>query len=214
MEFGLIFTRVFTNLEVMEEKPIQNRRLKLIVSIVVLVLAGIVSVWTGIQQQKSPLSLGVQTRNIYPAESSVSAQFLTDATPALVTRVVDGDTIVIENDRKVRLIGIDTPETVDPRRAVGCFGKEASKETKKLVEGKTVYLNKDVSEVDKYGRLLRYVYLPENDDVYILVNDYLVRAGFAKASTYPPDVRFAEQFRQAEAEARTSSRGLWQKCTN
>lgn len=129
-----------------------------------------------------------------------------------VSRVVDGDTIELSTGEKVRYIGIDTPETVDPRRGVGCFGKEASSENKKLVEGKNVLLAKDVSDRDKFDRLLRLVYLKKDDGGLLFVNDYLVRSGFAKASTYPPDVKFSVQFIEAEKEARENLRGLWQKC--
>ena len=121
-----------------------------------------------------------------------------------VARGVDGDTIELEGGQKVRYIGIDTPETVDPRRPVGCFGKEASTKNKALVEGKNVRLVKDISETDKYGRLLRYVYVGD-----IFVNEYLVREGYARASSYPPDVRYRDLFREAEADARINKRGLW-----
>ena len=127
--------------------------------------------------------------------------------------MIDGDTIELSTGQKVRYVGMDTPETVDPRRPVGCFGKEASSENKKLVEGKEVILEKDVSETDKYSRLLRYVYLPLPDGNLLFVNDYLVRAGFAKVYTYPPDVKFNEQFLQAEREARTQNRGMWAACS-
>lgn len=130
----------------------------------------------------------------------------------LVTKVVDGDTIDVEGGATIRLIGIDTPETVDPKRPVGCFGKEASNETKSLLSGKVVILQKDVSETDKYGRLLRYVYLPLDNGQILFVDDYLVREGFAKVLTYPPDVKYNEQFRQAEKEAREAKRGLWGRC--
>lgn len=130
----------------------------------------------------------------------------------LVSKVTDGDTIELSNGQKVRFVGIDTPETVDPRRPVGCFGKEASSENKKLLEGKEVILVSDVSETDKYNRLLRYVYLPLPDGSLLFVNDYLVRAGFARVYTYPPDVKFNAQFLQAEREARSENRGLWAAC--
>lgn len=133
---------------------------------------------------------------------------------AQVTRVVDGDTIEVKTSQgtfKVRYIGIDTPETVDPRRAVGCFGHEASQENKRLVEGKIVYLEKDISETDKYGRLLRFVYLPTEKET-IFINDYLVRQGYAKVSTFPPDVKFATEFLEVQREAQLYKRGLWQKC--
>lgn len=133
----------------------------------------------------------------------------------LVTKVIDGDTIEVDIDgqiQKVRLIGIDTPETVDPRRAVGCFGKKASDETKRLLSGKNVILIKDVSETDKYNRLLRYVFLPLGNGENLFVNDYLIRQGFAKILTYPPDIKYDSRFLQAEKEARDNLRGLWREC--
>lgn len=133
----------------------------------------------------------------------------------LVTKVIDGDTIEVNisgQTAKVRLIGIDTPETVDPRRAVGCFGKKASEETKRLLEGKKVILTRDISETDKYNRLLRYVFLPIKSDENLFVNDYLIRQGFAKILTYPPDIKYDSRFLQAEKEARSNLRGLWGEC--
>lgn len=129
-----------------------------------------------------------------------------------VTKVIDGDTFEIENGSKVRMIGIDTPETVDPRRPVGCFGKEASNETKSLLTGKMVILQKDVSQTDKYGRLLRLVFLPLENGNLLFVDDYLVREGFAKVYTFPPDVKYTERFLEAEREARENNRGLWGRC--
>lgn len=157
--------------------------------------------------------VSTQKASLEPPPVATTGAQLNDQT-YLVTRVVDGDTVEVSLNGqiwKVRYIGIDTPETVDPRRPVGCFGKEASAENKRLVEGKQVWLQKDVSETDKYSRLLRYVYLKTEGKV-LFVNDYLVRAGFAKVSTYPPDVKFSTQFIQAEREAREGGRGLWQKC--
>lgn len=131
-----------------------------------------------------------------------------------VLRVIDGDTIEIEDAdkvaKKVRYIGIDTPETVDPRRGAQCFGKEASDKNKELVQGKEIYLEKDVSEVDKYGRLLRYIYLESSD---LSVNEQLVADGYAVSSKYPPDVKYQEKFKAAEEEARAKGKGLWQADT-
>ncbi len=128
-----------------------------------------------------------------------------------VLRVIDGDTIDTDIG-KIRYIGVDTPETVDPRRQVGCFGKEASNENKRLIEGKEILVEKDVSETDKYGRLLRYVYLKLDDGELLFVNDYLIRQGFALTVTYPPDVKYIDQFTQAQNQARENQRGLWRAC--
>lgn len=125
----------------------------------------------------------------------------------LVTRVIDGDTIEIEGDKRVRYLGIDTPETVDPRRPVQCFGKEATAKNKELVEGKYVRLEKDITETDKYGRLLRYVYVDDK-----LINLELVRDGFAVILTIPPDVKYADQLLAAQQGAREAKRGLWGEC--
>lgn len=132
------------------------------------------------------------------------------AVRAPVVRVVDGDTIIVLLDgreRRVRYIGVNTPESADPRREVQCFGKEAAARNQALVGGKTVWLEKDVSETDQYGRLLRYVSVDGK-----LVNAELVREGYARVVTYPPDVRHAEWFRALEREAREARRGLWGQC--
>ena len=134
---------------------------------------------------------------------------------AYVTKVVDGDTVqvLIGNSKfTVRLLGVDTPETVDPRKSVQCFGKEASNEAKKLLTGKEVILQKDVSDTDLYKRWLRFIYLPLSDGSYLFVNDYLIREGFAKVLTIPPDVKFGEQFLEAQREAREGKKGLWGRC--
>jgi len=123
-----------------------------------------------------------------------------------VVRIIDGDTFEIEGGQKVRMIGIDTPESVHPDKLKNTeFGEAASNYTKKLLEGKNVSLVKDVSETDKYGRLLRYVYLEDGT----FVNELLVREGYAKVATYPPDVKYAEVFIAAERYARENSKGLW-----
>ncbi len=122
-----------------------------------------------------------------------------------VARIVDGDTIELENGEKVRYIGINTPESVKTNTPIQCMAKEASARNKELVEGKLIRLEKDVSDRDRYGRLLRYIYLEDGT----FVNDILVREGYARALTFPPDVAFAENFKQSEREAREAQRGLW-----
>jgi len=126
----------------------------------------------------------------------------------LVVHAVDGDTIKLEGGETVRYLGIDTPETKDPRKPVQCFGPEAARANQALVEGKRVRLVPDVEDRDKYHRMLRYVYLADGT----FVNLELVRQGFAPAYTYPPNVAHAEEFRAAAREARMAPRGLWATC--
>jgi micrococcal nuclease len=104
----------------------------------------------------------------------------------------------------LRYIGIDTPETVHPRQPVECFGPEASAFNEQLVEGEVVGLEKDVSETDGFGRLLRYAWLGDE-----MVNATLVREGYAQSVTYPPDVKHQENFVALQAEARLAERGFW-----
>jgi micrococcal nuclease len=132
-----------------------------------------------------------------------------------VVRVVDGDTIIVEIDgreERLRYIGIDTPESVQPNTPVECFGIEASEENKRLVEGKRVVLERDVSNRDRYDRLLRYVYVVDGG-TRTFVNQALVEGGYAFASSFPPDVKYQDQLRAAQREARDEGRGLWGSCT-
>jgi len=131
-----------------------------------------------------------------------------------VARVVDGDTIEVEGNKMVRYIGIDTPELHHPQKSVQCFGYEAMVKNKELVEGKLVRLEKDVSEVDKYKRLLRYVFLIDEtaSETATFINEVLVRESYAHAATFPPDVKYQKLFLEAEKDARLNNRGLWSKC--
>ena len=155
------------------------------------------------------------TRVTMNSDKNITANFAS-VVEARVTRVIDGDTIEVtfaadwwltSSTYKVRYIGIDTPETVHPSKPVECFGWQSSAKNSELVAGKVVGLERDVSETDKYGRLLRYVWVGD-----ILVNDYLVRHGYARVYTYPPDVKYAQRFVEAEREARENNRGLWGQC--
>lgn len=139
---------------------------------------------------------------------------------AKVIRVVDGDTIhVLFNGQKykIRMIGVDTPETVHPNKPVEFYGKEASNFTKKSLSNKTVYLQKDVSETDRYGRLLRYVWLSrpssnepdENEIVDKMYNAILVKQGYAQAYTYQPDSKYSHIFTRLQHNARENNLGLW-----
>jgi micrococcal nuclease len=134
----------------------------------------------------------------------------TDA--ATVQRVVDGDTIVVSTGgrtERVRYIGMDTPESVKPGTPVQCFAKAASVENRQLVQGERVKLVQDAEARDRYGRLLAYVYR-ERDGLF--VNAELVRRGYARTLTIPPNVAHAAEFRRLAGAARRAGRGLWSRC--
>lgn len=131
-----------------------------------------------------------------------------------VVYVIDGDTIVLDNQKKVRLIGIDTPELYgsdDPE----CFAVEAKTRAEQLLLYKKVRLVSDVSDVDQYDRLLRYVYI--DDPISSVheetsVNEILVHEGIAKATSYPPDTSLQETLSSFEQDAKAKEFGLWGSC--
>ena len=130
--------------------------------------------------------------------------------PFTVTRVVDGDTIWVDNNGqrlKIRMIGLDTPETVDPRKPVRCFGREASAQAKTILGGQSVYLETDPSQdsIDKYGRTLAYVWTESGR----LFNLDMITDGYAFEYTYDLPYRYQQDFKAAENDARTQERGLW-----
>lgn len=130
-----------------------------------------------------------------------------------VARVVDGDTLELSGGEKVRLIGVNTPETVKPDSPPQPYGKEASEFTKKNLEGKRVFLELDVQQRDRYGRILGYVYLrpPRNreDIERDMFNAVLLREGYAQVMTVPPNVKYADLFVRLQREAKAARRGLW-----
>jgi len=119
---------------------------------------------------------------------------------------VDGDTILLDNDGRVRLIGVDTPETVHPKKPVEYFGKKASAFTKRMCKSKKVRLEYDWQKRDRYGRLLAYVYLEDGT----FVNAEIIKQGYGFAYTQFP-FKYLEEFRQYEKEAREDQVGLWAK---
>ena len=127
-----------------------------------------------------------------------------------VVKVVDGDTLVVAMDGKnvtIRLIGLDTPETVDPRKVVQCFGKEASEKAKETLSGTSVRLEMDPSqgELDKYGRTLAYAFLPDGRDF----NELMIAEGYGHEYIYNLPYKYQAEFKAAERQAREGKRGLW-----
>lgn len=150
--------------------------------------------------QGTPKVLGKTTTN-----TTISPDEL-----VVVTSVTDGDTIKVKINGKiepVRLIGIDTPEVVDPRKPVQCFGKEASSKAKELLSGHKVKLEADPTQGDrdKYKRLLRYVWREDG----LFFNDWMIRNGYAHEYTYDFPYQYQSQFKEAEKYARENNLGLW-----
>jgi micrococcal nuclease len=139
------------------------------------------------------------------------------AVNARVVRVIDGDTIEVSidgQDEDVRYIGVDTPETVKPDTPVQCYGAQASARNRRLVEGRTVRLVFDRERRDAYGRLLAYVYTPGRGDAGKppFVNAALIRGGYARTLTIPPNTARATQLGRLQARAGRAGRGLWGAC--
>lgn len=129
---------------------------------------------------------------------------------ATLSRVVDGDTLELASGQRVRLIGIDTPETHHPRFGDECYGKAATRFVQGLLaDGERIRLVRDVEELDRYGRLLAYVYRTSDN---LFVNAEIVREGYAYVATEPPNVAHADELRRLAAKARRAKRGLWSKC--
>lgn len=125
-----------------------------------------------------------------------------------VIKVHDGDTVKLANGMEVRYLGLDTPETYHPEKPVEYFGVKASKFNEKLVGGKKVKLEYDVNKKDQHGRILAYAYVKE-DGKWINVNAKLLKEGYARIYTLPPNVKYADYFLKLEREARENCRGLW-----
>ena len=140
---------------------------------------------------------------IFPLFLSFSLVGEASSQKVKVLSVTDGDTFKIG----VRLIGVDAPETRHPRKPLQFFGKEASDFLRKFIQGKTVRLKLGRAPTDKYGRLLGYVFLPNG----VFVNAHLVSEGYAQASPYPPNLKYADLFRELERRARARRKGMWSR---
>ncbi len=148
----------------------------------------------------------LQIRIVKPDGSWETNPF-TQITIALVTKVIDGDTIEIKGGQRVRYIGINAPEVAHFTRPGECYGREATRKNRELVGGKKVRLERDIENKDKYGRLLRYVWVD-----HLMVNAELVRLGYARAYPYPPNLKYQDLFSKLEEEARRQRLGMWGKC--
>ena len=180
----------------MTSKRLYQRLVKTLLTLVVVAILAIFN---------PPQTSLVKKETVIPSSSSSIVY-------AIVTRVVDGDTIIVNADgetQKIRLIGVDTPEVVDPRKLVQCFGEEASAKTKATLLNNRVRLESDSSQGDrdKYDRLLRYVFLEDGINFNLL----LIKEGFAHEYTYRLPYKYQDQFKQAQKNARLQEKGLWAK---
>ena len=187
---------------------IKNKKFFSFISLVILTLG-----YLSVSILDNPEEAMVELKNIVDVElptNEVEDTSLVATETYLVTKVIDGDTIAVDingEEKRVRYIGIDTPETGKSSRLAECYGKEATERNRELVENKKVRLEKDISETDKYGRLLRYVYVEDE-----FINKKLVEDGFADTATYPPDVKYVEVFKDAKRQAKDANKGLWGGC--
>jgi len=176
---------------------------------IIYILALILAILQLIFYKDNPLPISLTSPTDIPTQNITVTPYAKQKVK--VIRVIDGDTIEIEGNIKVRYIGINTPEiyhdTTGKKTSEQCFANESYLENKRLVEGKTVTLMKDVSDKDKYGRLLRYVYI---DDIF--VNDYLIKNGFAKLMTIKPDIKYNLQFKETQTKAKENNLGIWNAC--
>jgi micrococcal nuclease len=129
-----------------------------------------------------------------------------------VIKVIDGDTFDLftkDGIKRVRLIGINTPETLDPRKDIECFGPEASNKLKEILDGKVVKIDADETQddQDKYGRLLRYVFL-DNENI----NQKMINEGFAFEYTYKKKYKLQKEFKESQLNAKKNNLGLWKSC--
>ena len=158
----------------------------------------LVLIWLAVRPSKISLITPIPQITLIPSPTPSE-----EVTFAKVTRIIDGDTFVIDTGQHVRYIGMNAPE-MSP---LECYAKEATEIDKNLVLGKDVKLVKDVSETDKYGRLLRFVYVGDQ-----MIDDELVKEGAAKIETVPPDTEFKEEFQTSENYAKENKLGLWSFC--
>ena len=164
-------------------------------------------------QSASPIntpSLAIATVPPVVVSNSTNSTIPVSAIKVKVLRVVDGDTIHVllnNKDVTIRMIGIDTPETVDPRKPVQCFGKEASNHARQLLDGTTVYLEQDTSQgdYDKYNRLLSYIWMADGR----LFNQVMIAEGYAFEYTYNLPYNYQTQFKSAQRNAQNQQIGLW-----
>lgn len=141
-------------------------------------------------------------------QPSTTNNQLNNREKAKVIYVFDGDTIELSDKRRIRYIGINTPELNSKLKIKPeCYATKSAEINKQLVLNQEIEMEKDQTDKDLYGRYIRYIWI---DDVFI--NDFLVRQGFARVENIPPDTKYSKDFKEAQAEAKNDNRGLWGEC--
>jgi micrococcal nuclease len=181
------------------------------ISLGILIIASCLQLRAPSNPQPELAAVPTVTQKATGASSSLPQE--PTSTVYFVTRVVDGDTIVVSGNgatTTVRLIGIDTPETVKPHTPVQCYGPEASKKAKEMLTGIFVHIETDPTQdtYDKYHRLLAYVFLPDGTSF----NEYMVRNGYAREYTYDKPYHYQAQFKDDQKKAQQEKIGLWRAC--
>ena len=182
------------------------KHIRKIIAGIALLVAFLFAVHDGMQASpETPQYLDRIAGNAIAIDPTVTFEY---GKPIQVAHAVDGDTVQLISGDYVRYIGIDTPEEFDPRKPVQCYAKEAADENRRLVQGQYVVIQKDVTERDKYGRLLGYIYLSDGT----FVNKLLVEEGFAFEYYYKPDISKSNELKAVEATAKEAKKGLWSAC--
>ncbi|MCY7751677.1 thermonuclease family protein [Bacillus inaquosorum] len=151
---------------------------------------------------------GCQGVSSSPSGTTEKTVDLSDKIEVTVIRVIDGDTFIADvngTEERIRLILVDTPETVHPTKEVQPYGKEASAFTKKQLENQSVYLEYDQEKRDKYDRLLAYVFLKDGTSF----NKILLEKGYARLAVFPPNIKYEDEYKQAEEAAKNEKIGIW-----
>lgn len=187
----------------------KRKDLQILIGIIIIIC--FISIFSFEKRENKNISNNTINNNVIPSIDSSKFE------KVQVVRIVDGDTIVVNingENKKVRFIGINTPENTTK---VEELGKEATEFTTNYLEGKFIFLEKDVSNTDKYDRLLRYIWLdiPEvlsKEEISTkMFNAILLKEGYAQVATYPPDIKYTNNFLELEKEAKTNNVGLWAK---
>jgi len=188
----------------------RKKHIKLIIGGVIIVVGLITGVFSK-EEILNELGLNVLISNNNEVSNGINNIEINKLNKYKIISVTDGDTFKIDyngEEKKVRLIGVDTPESVSPNKEKNNnYGKIASEYSKKRLEGKIVSIEFDIQENDKYGRFLCYIYL-EDGTMY---NKELLEQGYAQVSTYPPNVKYVEEFEKIQRQARENNMGFWKE---